>query len=291
MICSMTLNDRPRRDQFPRRGRRRLISPLRGLLTLLLLLLTLQLGVNVAPASAVQEELGFLEFQQLVRAANRLDKLAMLEPVTEDVGMYLVMGDRFGVVHVYHLTGGASDEVWKSKQLNGVVDEVEVADLDGDAYEDAIVARSSSGVIYVWSAEDFNLIYESLTTDFEKINAMTFGDVDDDDAIEIILNADMHIHYLDGLSFNREWTSMHEYEATRMLCGDVDGDNRNEIILNNGQVLDARSGDVEWEDEVFGSRIELLDMDGDGVLEIITESDGTVVKIYDVDHRKEKHLQ
>ncbi|MFH1841721.1 MAG: hypothetical protein ABIF77_00805 [bacterium] len=287
----MTQDDRPRRDKLPWRGSRRGISHLRGLLTLLVLLLTLQLGVDIVPAQAVQEELGFLEFQQLVRAASRLDKLAMLEPVTEVVGMYLVMGDRFGVVHVYHLTGGASDEIWKSKQLNGVVDEVEVADLDGDAYEDAIVARSSSGVIYVWSGEDFNQVYESLTTDFEKITAMTFGNVDDDDAIEIILNADEHIHYLDGLTFNREWTSMQEYEATRMLCGDVDGDNRNEIILNNGQVLDARSGDVEWEDEVFGSRIELLDMDGDGVLEIITESDGMVVKIYDVDHRMEKHLQ
>ena len=72
--------------------------------------------------------------------------------------------------------------------------------------------------------------------------------MDDDPQTEIIINADNRLYYLDGLSFNREWTSLQEYEATRMMCGDVDGDRRNEIILSTGQVIDSRSGEVEWED-------------------------------------------
>jgi hypothetical protein len=62
-------------------------------------------------------------------------------------------------------------------------------------------------------------------------------------------------------------------------------------VLNTGQVLNSRSGDLKWGDEVFGARIELLDVDGDGILEVLTESDAAVMKIYDVDVRREKHLQ
>nr|MBC8423775.1 hypothetical protein [bacterium] len=71
----------------------------------------------------------------------------------------------------------------------------------------------------------------------------------------------------------------------------VDGDGTPEIVLNTGQVIDSRGGDVEWEDEAFGARIELVDMDGDGIPEVLTESDGGVLKIYDIDNRREKHLQ
>jgi hypothetical protein len=189
------------------------------------------------------------------------------------------------------MTHRESKEIWKSKKLDGIVDEVMVGDLDGDGYNDAFTARTSAGMLYVWSGETLNILYESLSTDYQKIHTFAFGNVDDDPATELIINADRRIYYLDGANFNREWTSPFEYEATRMHCGDVDGDRRNEIILNTGQVLDSRSGDVKWEDEVFGSRIELLDMDGDDIPEVLSESDGTVLKVYDVDHKKEKPLQ
>jgi hypothetical protein len=263
-------------------------------ITLLLggaLLLAGMLLSGVALAQDGPQPLDYDEYNAVVRTANRLDSVATLEPTDTDVGMLLVLGDRYGLVHVYHMTHHASKELWESKQLNGLVNEVRVADLDGDAYEDAIVATTSGGIIYVWSTDNFDPLFESLTTDFQEIHSIAFGNVDDDPATEIVLNADRHIHYIDGKTFNREWTSPYEYEATRMEIGDVDGDMRPEIVLNSGQVLDVRTGDVEWSEEVFGSRIELLDMDGDGVLEVLSESDGNVMRIFDVDHRKEKHLQ
>jgi hypothetical protein len=36
---------------------------------------------------------------------------------------------------------------------------------------------------------------------------------------------------------------------------------------------------------------EILDIDGDGIPEVLSESDGLPLRIFDVDHRKEKHLQ
>ncbi len=55
-------------------------------------------------------------------------------------------------------------------------------------------------------------------------------------------------------------------------------------------MIDASTGEVSWQDEVFGNRLELLDIDGDGVLEILTEGDATPLKVWDVDFRQEKRF-
>ncbi len=247
---------------------------------------------TVAPAVAQPDaaDLTDAEYQALVESAARSDHLVLLPPPPGLVGARLVIGDRYGLVRVVHLTHGASREVWKSKQLNGVVDEVIAADLDGDGYEE-ILARTSAGMLYTWGGRDLKQRFESLQTDFTKVHAFTAGNVDDDEQAELIVNADRHLYYVDGRSYNREFTSIREYEATRMRCGDVDGDGMNEIVLNTGQVVDSRSGDLEWADEVFGARIDLADVDGDLVPEVLSESDGAPLRIFDVDLRKEKHLQ
>jgi len=235
-------------------------------------------------------ELTFEEFQTLATTARRLDKVTMLEPPQGKSGMYMVLGDRFGVLHVYHLTRGESVEVWKSKHLIGQTDEVILGDLDQDGYEDVIVARTTPGMVYAWGVEQFDLIYESLPADYPVVHSICIGNVDEDPVAEIIVNANQKLVYIDGQTFNREWTSLLDYQASRMACGDVDGDGINEIVLNTGQVVDTRTGDVEWEDEVFYNRIELIDMDGDGVLEVLTEGNDLPVKVFDIDTRLEKRL-
>jgi len=243
----------------------------------------------VGSAAAV-EELGYWDYQATVSAAERLDKMALVGSMEDDFGLYAVIGDRFGLIRIYYLTDQSSEEIWSSKQLQGSVMEVIVSDLNQDG-DDEIVAWTTSGMIYAWNAATQKLLYETLNNDFEMIHCLATGNTDEDPALEIVVNADRKIYYLDGQTFNREWTSLSEYQATRMACGDVDGDDNVEIVLNTGQVVDSRTGDVEWEDEVFGNRIILVDIDGDGIPEVMSESDGVVMKIFDVDHRKEKHLQ
>lgn len=268
-------------------GRSRSVLPL-----LALPLLSLTMLALAAPVAAQRGpvDLTDAEYQAVSEAAARLDHLALLPPPAGAVGAWLVIGDRYGLVRIAHVTHGASREVWKSKQLSGIVEEVLVADLDGDGIEE-IVARTNSAIVYVWNSEDLKPRYESLTTDFQKVHSLTIGNVDDDEWNELIVNADRHLYYLDGRSYNREFTSIREYEATRMRCGDVDGDRSNEIVLNTGEIVDSRNGDVEWADEVFGARIDLADVDGDLIPEVLTESDGAPLRIFDVDLKKEKHLQ
>lgn len=241
-------------------------------------------------APQVQTVLPYDAYRLAMRAAERLDHVASIESLEDADGPVLALGDRFGLLRLIHLTGYGADMLWTSKQLTGVVQEVIAADLDGDA-KDEIIAWTNAAMVYVWGSVDHRLRYETLQSDFTTITCLAVGNVDDDPALDIVVNADKKIYYIDGVTFNREWTSLQEYEAGRMAIGDVNGDHFPEIVLNTGQVLNTRTGDVEWGDEVFGARIELLDIDGDGILEVLTESDGSVMRIFDVDERREKHLQ
>lgn len=268
------------------RGSRRTRPSKSALLGLLTLLATAAL---TAPLAA-QTELDYAPYRALMSAAERLDHVCTIESMETAAGPFLAIADRFGLVRVYHLTGDGAREIWTSKPLNGVVQEVAAADLDGDGL-DEIVAWTNMAALYIWSSRDYRLLFETLQNDFRAIHGMAIGQVDDDPALEVVLNADSKLHFYDGVTFNREWTSLHEYEATRLAIGDVDGDNLEEIVLNTGQVVDSRTGDVEWEDEVFGDRIQLVDIDGDGIPEVLSESDGTLMRIYDVDVRREKILQ
>jgi hypothetical protein len=243
-----------------------------------------------AATATAADELGYWDYRAIMTASERLDHVSCIESLEDAQGPYIVIGDRFGLVRIVHITGEGSEDIWTSKQLNGTVQEVITADLDGDG-QDEIIAWTTSAMVYVWSSVDRALRFETLLNDFTAVHSLTTGNVDDDEPLEILVNADDHIYYLDGVTFNREWTSLQEYQATRMAVGDVDGDGTPEIVLNTGQVIDSRGGDVEWEDEAFGARIELVDMDGDGIPEVMTESDGGVLKIYDIDSRREKHLQ
>jgi hypothetical protein len=246
--------------------------------------------ILVALPLFAKEMLGGWDYDAARRTSERADHVTWIVSMEDDYGPYIAIGDRFGLVRILYLTGDGSEEIWSSKQLNGIVQQVISTDLDGD-FKDELIAWTDAGMVYVWSAHTQRLKYESLMNDFDEITCMCIGDTDDDVAYEIIINADEKIHYLDGKSFSREYSSISNFNATRMACADVDGDNSNELVLNTGQVLDARSCEEEWSDQVFGARIELMDIDGDGLPEILTESDNSSLRIFDADYRKEKHLQ
>ncbi len=239
-----------------------------------------------------QDELTYEQYRQLDWAADRLDHLVAFEPLHGESGMYSALGERFGTVLVFKHTVRGAERVWKSNQLSGIPDEVLTADLSGDSLEDAILCRTNNGKIYVWSMDNYTLLWESLAGEYQNIQCFTTMDMDEDASREIVFLADNRIHYVDGETFNKEWSSINTHDATMMRCGDVDGDGQMEVVLNSGQVIDAVSGSIEWEEESFYSIIELLDIDGDGILEIITENGFSgPVKVYDMDYGNEVRFQ
>ena len=243
------------------------------------------------PATA-QTELTYKQYRDLAWAANRIDHMAIFEPLHGESGMYLAIAERFNTVQIFKVEAQRRSMVWKSVQHSGYPEEIIVADLNGDTLDDALLCRTNAGKIYVWSLEDYGLLWESLSNEFTSITCFTTANVDDDREAEIVLIADGKIVLINGDSFTKVLTSISDYNATMVRCGDVDGDGRVEIVLNTGQVLDSKSAEVEWEDEQFFRRIELLDIDGNGVPEILTENEGTgVLKVFDADLRREVRFQ
>ena len=247
----------------------------------------------LAPAvPAAQEELAYAQYRQLAWASLRLDHTAQFEPLHGETGMMLAVGDRFGTVQVIRMTGQGAEWIWKSNQLSGVPLQVLAADLSGDGLDDSLLCLTNSGKVYVWAIDGFTQVWESLTGEYQQIACFSTGNLDEDPATEIAMIADGRLVQVDGVNFTKDFTGINEYAATMIRCGDVDGDGRNEIVLNTGQVIDPFTGNVEWEDETFYSRIELLDIDGDGLLEILTENEGAgPLKVFDVDRRSEVRFQ
>ncbi|MCP4571937.1 MAG: VCBS repeat-containing protein [bacterium] len=254
-------------------------------------LLACSLLLAAAPASA-QPELSYAQYRAMSWAADRIDHMTTFEPMAGEPGMFLAVAERFGTILVYRSTAQGIRREWKSAHLGGIPEELLVADLDGDGFDDSLVCRTSAGKIYVWSLENYAQTWESLQGEYERISCFTTANVDQDEAREIILLGDEKIHYVDGTSFAKEFTSIADYSATMMRCGDVDGDGRPEIVLNSGQIVDTGTGEVEWDEEQFFSRIELLDIDGDGTPEIFTENEiGGGLKVFNAGYRSEVRFQ
>ena len=131
-----------------------------------------------------------------------------------------------------------------------------------------------------------------MNENFRAVTSMVIANVDSDDAFELVLMADRQINYIDGARYNREAQFTQFYSAQEMLVGNVDTDLELEIVLNTGKVLDAVTGEPDWEfTGAFGQFIELLDIDGDGLDEIIGHNANQFLRIFDVDEQQEKPLQ
>lgn len=254
--------------------------------------LALILALAAAAATAADNELTYRQYRDLARLADGFEHVAMFEPLQGEAGMFVAVAERFGNVMVFKADGKGVRTVWKSDQLAGIPEEVVVADLTGDGLDDALLCRTAAARVYVWKLEDFSELWESLSGEYSSITCFTVANVDEDPAAEIVMVADNHLVYVDTATFSKQFTSITEYTATMVRCGDVDADGTAEIVLNTGKVVDARSGEVEWEDETFFGRIELVDLDGNGTVDVLTEAPaGGPLKVFDVGGRREVRFQ
>ena len=105
--------------------------------------------------------------------------------------------------------------------------------------------------------------------------------------------ADGRLIIYDGRDQFEEWRSDQDnINATELLIADVDGDEEREIVLNDGFVFDAMFRDLEWQSPVqFGDKMDVFDLDNDGIVELVGEFRGRFIRIFDIDLRREKSLK
>jgi len=199
----------------------------------------------------------------------------------------LAMADSYGYVIIVGSTGTGFKRIWKSFHLGGMVKGLFIHDLAQDGGLELIVHTSDR--IFVFDARTHELMWESVESDFTDISTLAIGQFDESDSQhEMLILAGGSLVIYDGVNYNREWESTQPYTAQEMVVGDVDGDGEEEVVMNTGFVFGALSHSVEWQTEDFGTRLGLIDIDDDGILEVIGESTGGKLRVFDIDKRQEK---
>jgi len=214
----------------------------------------------------------------------------------------IVYGSELGYIHVLTADDdGNFRETWKSPPLNSPVRGVFVENLEGDgkAY---IVAYTNDGNFFIFDYESHDIKYRTQEGTYKQINCMMIANLDNSPELEILFigvkDSDIQsgggqpagsLIQFDSQSLFDEWTSQEKYAATDMVIGNVDSDPEMEIILNTGEILDTKFKALKWKSNIqFGSRLYLIDLDDDGILELVTEYDQSYIRIIDVDQRQEK---
>jgi outer membrane protein assembly factor BamB len=203
----------------------------------------------------------------------------------------LVLGDANGRVHIFEGGAGTFSEVWVSEYMEGAIGGVFVVDVNDDGLNE-IVVFTDQGRIYYIDSKDYRVIWSNPPGEYEHITSQAVYNIDDDPQPELLFCADGHLIVYDGRDQYEQWRSdQSNLTAREILIGDVDGDGEKELVLNDGYVFDARFFDLEWQSpESFGERLGLLDIDEDGIPELIGEFQGRYLRIFDIDLRREKSL-
>ncbi len=213
----------------------------------------------------------------------------------------MAYGDEQGYIHVLDSDAdGNFKEIWKSPRVNSPIRGLFVEDLDSDGKTE-IIAYTADGNFFVYGYLSHDLIYRTPEGTYQNINCMVIHNMDSDPQKEIFFigvkpdsGADSgepagNFIQFDIKSKFEEWTSSDLYTATDMVVGNVDTDSDPELVLNTGEIINIQFKDIKWRSTVeLGSRLYLVDMDSDGILELVTEYGESYVRIIDVDQRQEK---
>jgi hypothetical protein len=262
-------------------GRRRLLSLIRPHLYLLLLPL---IFASFTAASA--ENLA--DYIDGTAALSELDNIRLLPGGNEDP-LRFIMGDDHGFLRVFEQRDTGFEEIWVSAYLEGSISGIHIADPNADELNE-IVVYTVNGRLHYLDIADYSTIWSNPPNQYEQITCLVIAQIDDDPQLELIFSADDRLIIYDGRDLFEEWRSEQTgITSTDILIADVDGDETDEIVLNDGWVFDSRHRDLEWQaSESFGDRMALLDVDGDGIPEIIGEFRKRFLRIYDIDLRREK---
>ena len=145
--------------------------------------------------------------------------------------------------------------------------------LDDSGSKFIVVTESSIEVIDSRDSPP-RVVYNTST----EVAAATYADFDNDGSAEIALLlgdrfADRTVEIID----TRNWEVIHTVSSEKrqrqpnvITSGNIDDDSALEIITGNGEVIDGKTGLIEWQhSDAFGTVITVGDIDSDGLDEFV----------------------
>lgn len=176
---------------------------------------------------------------------------------------------------------------WENTNLGAPATSLIVTDVYGDGVPKLTVA-TARGRILVYDFDSYDLEYENINDDYGAVTAMAIAHLDDDASQEFVILGDETLYIVDASSHSIEWSSGDAFKASWIEVANVDDDEQLEIVLNTGKVIDSRFYNIEFEtQEPFGDRILLMDVNGDGHIDVFGEFNNGGLKVFDLYAQRE----
>jgi hypothetical protein len=199
----------------------------------------------------------------------------------EEGKLRFIYSDNLNHIHVHRLEDTYFELEWQLTNLGSRVTSMFVSELLGDG-RPMLVISTFGGRILVYDMDGYDLVWENLQDPFEFVEYLVAANVDTDPQQELIFVAEEKLYIYDSLNHTFEWVSQEPVKAQMIKLANMDNDPQLEIILNTGIIIDSKFYNVEFEwDRPFGARIELFDMNGDGIPEIWGEAPDFTLRVFD----------
>jgi hypothetical protein len=194
----------------------------------------------------------------------------ILQDLSGDGTMEIVVGTSSSIWYVLRQSGpNTYSQIWISDKYPTPIYQIAAADVDNDGVAEIFVGQATS--ISIYRGTDFCQIASfpiSFTT-----QSMEIADTNGDGSKEIIISNEIKVAAYHPLNFQQLWI-INEFGGD-FSVGNVDNDATPEIIMASGYVLNGATRVEKWHytgKGGFGVQVELGDVNGDGIAEIVGRS-------------------
>jgi len=197
----------------------------------------------------------------------------------------IVLGLENGDLRGFKYEKGELKEIWKTSLLRWI-DQIQVADLDEDYFNEILVASGSNGRIYKFSEPNYKEVWNFQAN--APITSLAVGDVNNDRHMELLVgsNDGYLIVFAQGdesYKFKQVWKRKFEGDVLIGLA-DLDANKLNELVVANNnivrifRVVDKYPKKESWSETYrpYIKRLYLFDINSDNKAEIFLGlEDGT----------------